>query len=330
VSNKTSYTDAGYGALLLFFVVFLIFSFTEPVVVSAAPPDSGTVVGDTVTDPVSGTDSVVTALLQDGAAQTYGVTTGSDRRIFTTTSVNDIFPDESGDWTVTVVNSNAFGYVDQISMERQVMDPDSTEDPPGTITESQTLDVAVDFDASVPGDAAGAPGTPESSLDPPPTVSGDHNYIHDVRRGASGDDGDDGYGVRVCIPYTDICADVAYPGTDGEDGHKGSDKYLNVPYSHDAIKTSSNHLAGIELARIGGNGGRGGDFYGNIKGRAGGDAGAGGNVTLDADVQISTLGKGGHGIFVHSRAGRAGDGGTGYIWSAGGSGGRSGGTSRRG
>jgi len=323
VSNKTSYADGGYGAPLFFFVVFLLFSFTEPVVVSAAPPDSGTVVGDIVTDPVTGTDSVVTALLQGDAAQTYGVTTESDRRIYTTTSVNDIFPDENGEWTVTAVNSNAFGYVDQISMERQITDPDSTDDPPGTITESQTLDVAADFDASVPGDAVGAPGTPESSLDPPATASGDHNYIHDVVRAASGDDGDDGYGVRVCIPWTDICTDIAHHGTDGENGHRGSDKYLNVPYSHGAIETVSRHLAGIELARIGGNGGKGGDFYGNIEGRAGGDAGAGGNVTLDADVQISTSGKGGHGIFVHSRAGRAGDGGTGYIWSTGGSGGRS-------
>ena len=316
-------------------VIFFLFHISMPPLVYADPPTINTVVGDVVTDPLTNEDATVTGLIQDANGTTYAVTTDANRRIYTSTSVDDTFPgDADGDWSITDTTTNAWGYVDTITMERQVPDPD---DPNSTITQTQTFDVAVDFDTSNPVDAngnpidpAGSPGTDENTVtDPPATATGDYGDIYLIRQGSSGADGRDGYGVRVCVPHTDICTTVSYSPKPGKNGSIPSSLVITVPSSsyhladHNPIETVSRKLAGITALGIGGNGGQGGDAYGNIPAEHGGRAGNGGRVTVTTETTISTTGYRGHGVFAQSRAGEAGDGGDGWIWSQGGSGGGS-------
>ena len=97
-----------------------------PPLVYADPPTVNTAVGDVVTDPLTNEDASVTGLIQDANGNTYAVTTDDNRRIYTSTSVDDTFPgDADGDWSITDTTTNAWGYVDTITMERQVPDPSS-------------------------------------------------------------------------------------------------------------------------------------------------------------------------------------------------------------
>ncbi|SEA61578.1 hypothetical protein SAMN05660420_02623 [Desulfuromusa kysingii] len=295
----------------------------------ADPPTPDSQVGDTVTDPDTGEDVIVTGLLQD-AYSTYGVTTDTERRIYTTIEVDDIFPgDGDHNWTVTATTSDAIsGYVTEISMQRQELDDDGnpvTDDDENPVYEEQTLTVAVDYDVSNPVDEngdpidpSGSPGEAEFDIEPPPPATGDSdNIIYKVRKGSSGDDGRDGYGVQTCIPSTDICTTIAYSPHPGEDGSTGPKRTVDAPQSYGLITTVGDR-PGITAISIGGDGGDGGDAYGNINAEHGGDAGDGGKVTVTMDTEVNTSGGEGHGIFAQSRAGVAGDGGSGYIWSYGG------------
>jgi hypothetical protein len=94
-----------------------------------------------------------------------------------------------------------------------------------------------------------------------------------------------------------------------------------VALSHGAISTTANNQNGITLGSIGGNGGRGGNSFGNIPGYAGGAAGSGGVISLVNAPTVTTSGGRSHAIFVYSRSGVAGQGGTGYIFAGGGAGG---------
>ncbi len=318
------------GIILLLFVTFfpITLQLFNPSFVYAAPPTSDSVVGDIVTDPETGADVTVTALLQGTNGYVYAVTTTNDRRIYTTTTVGDIFPDSSGDWTVSTVTTNSLGYVDGFTRTRTVV----TDPGPPEVTEDQTetLTVATDYDTSNPVDEngnpinpAGSPGSGEGTVTTPPaTATGDINVVYEKKTGASGGDGRDGYGIRVCIPIIG-CATVAYSPRPGEAGETPSSLVVDVPNSHGAIESVTSGLSGITALSVGGDGGQGGDAYGNIDAEHGGAAGDGGTVRVTADTSVSTTGNRAKGIFAQSRAGTAGDGGSGYIWSSGGSGGRS-------
>src|SRR5207253_1947160 len=81
---------------------------------------------------------------------------------------------------------------------------------------------------------------------------------------------------------------------------------------------------------VGGNGGQGGDQFGNFPGAIGGASGHGGTVTVDSSVIISTTGEPdvnhvpAYGILAQSRSGTGGTGGGGYIIGSGGVGGLAG------
>ena len=306
------FLNAALVIIFLFLTVLPVWK--KPVY--AETPTPNTQVGDIVTDPGTGEDSEVILLVKDDSGTTtIGVVTQADRRILTMTDVGDTYPasDENGDWTITSTTSNALGYVDQVTMERSYSDPD---DPNNTIHETQILSVAEDVDTTIPPDKQGTQGTPESTINPPPPASGDSNYIYVMRKGACGGDGSDGFGIQICL--FGWCVTLGKPAQDGKDGSTGPFVTINAPPSHGSIQTASSELSGITGVSIGGDGGQGGDFYGNKEAGHGGAAGNGGSVTITSDTTISTSGEKGHGIFGQSKAGRAGDGGAGYIWGQGG------------
>jgi len=299
------------GILSLF--IILVFAYCKDVFADVPTPD--TQVEDIVTDPGTGLDAKVISLIQDDDGFTIGVVTDADRKIITTTNLGDVFPatDENGDWTVTATTTNSLGYVDQITIERTYPDP---EDNTNTIHETKTLTVAEDFDSSIPPDKQGEPGVSERTIYPPSVPTDNSNYIYVMKKGACGAGGSDGFGIRVCI--FGWCVTLGVNPNPGQDGSPGPDVTINAPSSHGTIETVSGGLAGITGVSIGGDGGQGGDSYGNIDAAPGGAAGDGGAVTIGSDTIISTSGEKGHGIFAQSQAGKAGDGGTGYIWSSGG------------
>ncbi len=301
--------------IMVFCLLVVLFSFLGKFVFADTPtPD--TEKGDVVTDPGTGEDSKVELLIKDETGTiTIGVVTEADRRILTMTNVGDTYPanDGNGDWTVTSTTSNALGYVDQITIERDYPDPD---DPSKTVHESKILSVAVDIDTTIPPDKQGTQGTPESTINPPAPASGDSNYIYIKKKGACGGDGSDGFGIQICL--FGWCVTLGKSAQDGKDGSTGPSVTIDAPSSHGTIQTATGELAGITGVSIGGDGGQGGDFYGNKEAGHGGAAGHGGGVTITSDTTISTGGQKSHGIFGQSQAGRAGDGGAGYIWGQGG------------
>ncbi|MBW8882535.1 MAG: hypothetical protein JF615_14275, partial [Asticcacaulis sp.] len=142
--------------------------------------------------------------------------------------------------------------------------------------------------------------------------------------GDDGAGGKDGGGVEICFGLLG-CIDIAYHPTSGDAGAPGPDFIETVdaakiaPDNH--LFTKSNKTPGISLTSFGGNGGKGGDAYGNIDAAPGGAAGVGGTIWLKNEVDITTTGDESHGIYVKSNAGKGGKGGTGYIASTGGGGG---------
>jgi len=306
----------------VFLVIFGLFvSLVLTVTVTfAEPPTSTTAVGDTVTDPDSSSDVVVTGVLTRDDDSVFAVTTDSGLFIYTTTTAGDTLPATEGDsWTVDSVTTNADGYVDSFVKSRLENDPDSTDDPPAQITVTETVDVAFPYQAYDDDgnliDPSGNPEEPEGNIAPPATAVGDIHNVPLSHRGSNGGDGDDGYGVCCCGGC------ISYDPEPGGNGGTPGAVSVTVPSSSHpgTISTVSNNLPGIFVVNRGGNGGQGGDAYGNIPAAAGGRAGAGGAITITANTDISTSGDKGHGIFAKSTAGKAGDGGTGYIYSSGGS-----------
>jgi len=152
-----------------------------------------------------------------------------------------------------------------------------------------------------------APSAPAGGSITIPVGAGDSNYFQDIRRGDGGGGGRDG---ALFVS--------ARSGGSGDPGPNFSTSVNNR-----TITTTSNNLPGVIAASIGGNGGNGGDGYLGASGASGGRGGAGGNVTLTvgSNVTISTNGDNAHGVVVQSRSGIGGRGGSGYLFSSGGSGG---------
>jgi len=290
----------------------------------AAPPTSSTAVGDTVTDPDSGVDVVVTGVITRDDDSVVAVTTDSGLFIFTSTNVGDTLPDddpddvEAGIWTVESVTTNGYdNAVDSFVKSRLEVDQDSTADPKENITVYETVDVAFLYEAYdddgnpiVPG----SPEEPEGDIDPPSPAAGNVRNVYSSHRGSNGADGDDGYGVCCCGGC------LSYDPEPGGNGGTPGAVTVTVPSATypGNISTTSPNLPGIFVVNRGGNGGQGGDAYGNIDAAHGGTAGAGGQITVTANTTIATSGYKSHGIFAKSTAGKAGDGGDGFIWSSGG------------
>jgi hypothetical protein len=154
-------------------------------------------------------------------------------------------------------------------------------------------------------------------------LAGNQNRLAPRKEGKWGDNGDDGWGVEICIIS---CWTIGESADDGEPGEAGADNTVDVTTNNNgpndgAIISVTDEGPGIWATSRGGNGGEGGDAWGALPAGAGGAAGAGGNVTVTSNVNITTTGERSYGIWAQSQAGFGGDGGNGYIFSSSGNGG---------
>ena len=141
--------------------------------------------------------------------------------------------------------------------------------------------------------------------------------------GSQGSGGSNGYGVHIDLGLLGSIT-IGYDGSDGSPGGNGPTVDVTLvggaggdgPYGNSADNTPA-----VTVASIGGNGGNGGDAYGALGPYNGGAAGAGGTVTLNNSVNLTTGGNNSPGIFALSKGGKGGNGGDGYILSPSGSGG---------
>jgi len=264
-------------------------------------------VGDAVLNPVTGSNEQVVEVIAPAA-----VRTASGNIIFLATTVGDTYTNtKTGkSYEVTAVTKNADNRVISVTVKEV-----------GTsTTQSQAVVTDKSGDIVTGAPPAGSAGAGAGSYSFP-TASGDVNTFADARHGGNGSNGDDGGGLEICIPLIG-CATIGYNPTAGDDGGDGPSFGHTITTANNGdIEVVSDKLPGIVISSVGGDGGQGGDAYGNMDAAHGGKAGAGGNITLDASVDITTDGVESHGIFAQSRSGVGGDGGTGYIFSGGGSGG---------
>ncbi len=265
-------------------------------------------VGDNVTNPVTGVAEKVVEVISSST-----VRTDKGNIILRAATVGDI---------ITVPNSTTTYEVTAVTLTSGRVTSVTAKDKAGNSqTFSSVIDKSADINA-VPtyGPGSGGSGTTTFTVAPQP---GDFNYVNS-NVGASGGDGHDGGGVSICFGALG-CIEIAYNPSAGGDGAAG--QAINDTLTAANLGTQPNYhtntdkLPGILVSSVGGNGGQGGDAYGNIKAAPGGKAGVGGNVTLTNRVDVVTTGVDAYGIFAQSRAGKGGTGGTGYIASTGGGGG---------
>ncbi|WP_411958428.1 hypothetical protein [Paracoccus homiensis] len=258
----------------------------------APDPSDGSAVGDTVTNPVTGLETKVSALLVDPA----GTPTAGDTAFVQTEDGYTFLVKSAGE---TFYNSDtppvAFT-IDSISGTNAVI---ASADATG-LADFPLRQTTSDFDSSF--NSTGSAGT----LQPPVDVSGP-NGVRQVVYGRNGSNGRDG---ALVVPPSS--------------GGRGDDGPLQQQTLSSDVNATSN--IGWEIGSVGGRGGQGGDSYLSFwSGRDGGDGGAGGRViaTQSASSTIQTSGSTNYGIFAYSRSGRAGNGGSGFAAPGGGTGGHS-------
>ncbi len=269
-----------------------------------ASPAAAVEVGDSVTNPATGALETVVAILGDGVV----LTNANNSIVLTPPAIGSTFEDGGVTYTVESYITNAHGVV-----EIEV----SSGAPPVLSTISMVTDQTAAIE-DLPDGVDGDPGEPGGSV--PVTIPTGNKVIVDKRVGSKGSGGKNGYGVKVCIPLIG-CATVGYSGTKGSNGGDGPAIDRTVTAADGDMTSVSDNLPGITVSSRGGDGGKGGNSYGSLPGLQGGAAGDGGAVKLTTSVDIATSGVMSHGIFAQSRGGAGGTGGSGYIFSGGGSGG---------
>ncbi|WP_170430281.1 hypothetical protein [Ruegeria arenilitoris] len=259
---------------------------------SLAAPTSDSKVGDTVTNPVTGQDTTVSALIVDPASTPTAGTTAfvetADGYVFLVKGAGD-----------TIYNSDnpplAFNIVSITGTTAQLSNSGAS----GTASLSTQMTVS-QYDSNF--NSSGTAGT----VTPPEDVSGP-NGVNQVVYGQNGSNGRDGA--------------LVVPPSSGGGGKSGPTQTKSL--STDVNATSN---IGWQVGSVGGNGGQGGDSYLSFwSGRDGGDGGKGGTVTATQTTTstIQTSGDGNDGIFAFSRSGKAGNGGSGFAAPGGGTGGHS-------
>ncbi|WP_339860433.1 autotransporter outer membrane beta-barrel domain-containing protein [Paremcibacter congregatus] len=285
---------------------------------AAATP--GTIVDDIVTHPVSGAEVKVIDLVLDKNGTVTYVVVETGELLMTQTTIGDQLystdPLDTDVYEIVSITVNAdTGLVESVDVN---LTTDIGADPAVPPT---TRTVVVDESGAyntVPDGVEGAPG--DDVFTPPTTNSG---AIKEISVGKGGKGGSNAYGVRICAPswLGGGCINIAKTGSAGTDGANGPTVNRTVSAGHGSISTVSNDKAGIEVSSYGGNGGSGGDSYGNIPAYRGGDGGNGGNVTLNNKVDVTTSGNHSNGITSVSRSGKGGEGGSGFIFAPSGDGG---------
>ncbi|WP_147422702.1 autotransporter outer membrane beta-barrel domain-containing protein [Maricaulis maris] len=268
-------------------------------------------VGDTVTNPITGGTETVQAVLGDNVVMTDAfnviiVATAVGETIVDPTATADT-PGSAATYTITSINIDPFAAIVSYTAE----DGDGN-----SFTFSSVTSRSGDITTASSG-VTGSPGSPATTVNPA-IPAGNINVFSDRQTGSNGADGDNAWGARICIIK---CFTIGENGDPGEDGGPGPDVIHTLTTSgFGDIESITDNLPGISVVSIGGDGGDGGDSVGfGFQGYEGGASGAGGVVQLTSHVDVSTSGEAGHGIFALSRAGSGGDGGSGFIWSDGGS-----------
>lgn len=264
--------------------------------------------GAVVVDPETQQQSRVVQLFKDENGLTFAALTDDNSLFFTSASASQ--PEGVGDWkNVSADYDDTTHILRSLTFERTVTLQNGTE--PTTFVEKRVVNINLQgpIDGNVPGLPPG--------VNPP---AGNENYVYSVASGQRGKSGGDGFGVRICFFR---CATIGTSGKDGQPGNNGPDNIYVMEQNSPSITTTMENLAGIRVVSAGGDGGKGGNTYGALPGRAGGIGGNGGFVSVDTnpETRITTSGTGASGIFAQSRSGTGGPGGTGYILSSGGSGG---------
>ncbi|ATQ43306.1 hypothetical protein CSW64_13200 [Caulobacter mirabilis] len=279
----------------------------------AAPQLAAAAVGDSVLNPVTNNNETVVEQISPVL-----VRTNQGNFILLAQTVGQTFTDSTTDpanpvnYEITAVTKDSDNQVVSVTVKNLSTNATSSQ---AVVT---NLSGAING-APTPG-APGGAGSGAGSFTFTP-AAGDLNNYANAQHGNNGGDGSDGGGVRICA--FGGCVTIGKNPSAGGAGATGPAIGVNLnPGNWGDIQTVSNNLPGVIVSSVGGNGGQGGDGYGvDIKGAAGGAGGAGGPVTVTTSVKIVTGGDNAAGVFAQSRAGKGGDGGTGYIASGGGSGG---------
>ncbi|MBC2886317.1 autotransporter outer membrane beta-barrel domain-containing protein [Ochrobactrum sp. CM-21-5] len=255
-------------------------------------PSKTSSIGQTVTNPVTGATTTVSALRIDPAG--------------TATAGNTAFVETADGYTFLVKTAGEVFYNNDTPPVAFTVT--SVSDGTAIVTSAEATDSATfslgqstaAFNANF--NSSGSEGV----LTPPINVSGPSG-INQVNYGKNGNDGRAGA--------------LFVPPSSGGDGATG---LTNTQTLSSNVNATSN--IGWKIGSVGGNGGKGGNSYASFwSGRDGGDGGAGGNVnaTQSSSSTIKTTGDANHGIFAYSRSGKAGDGGDGFAAPGGGTGGHS-------
>ncbi len=274
--------------------------------IALALPAAAAVVGDTVTNPSSGTTGVVVKAGTDYVVtDNYlliltGLTGLKQQDVTNGTQVSVPDPSDADKRvTATVIGVTINGTTNQATSVK-VKD-----------SHGNTFDVVTFVDKSGGVAAPSTPGGGAGTVSLP-IASGDKNVVQDVRVEAGGSNGRNGGGFKVFGVVIGVSAQDGGPGTDGDSFTH------NVPAVPGPIEVVSDNLPGIEIGSVGGAGGRGGDavFSFGIDGGAGGKAGRGGDVTVTNYANVTTgtangaTGVNAYGMHVFSRSGAGGVAGT--------------------
>jgi hypothetical protein len=303
----------------------------------------GVAVGDTVINPVTGVGLTVLEVFPNGVLATGNIF------ILTSTAAGSVFPDPANPAVNVTVASN-------------VLNPGTGLPVTVVFTDGRLYNVVQSLTTAPGGGPGGVVTTP-----PFPPASGDSNYIYVYRTADGGSGGSDGalfvpassggagdtgetISLTVAASHGNITTVSAnLPGilyvSQGGEGGDGGDGYLGASGARGgrggaggtvditsrvgSIATSGAASHGIVVQSRAGQGGEGGSGFVFSAGGEGGEGSSGGFARIISYTDITTTGRGAHGIFAQSLGSGAGSGGGSYgLFGAGGAGnaGGSGGT----
>lgn len=265
-----------------------------PTAYAEAPPlpSKTSLVGQTVTNPITGSSTTVSVLRVDPAG--------------TPTAGNTAFVQTADGYTFLVKTAGEVFYNSDAPPVAFVVTSVDGDKAVVTGTQATGSEKFALVQSTVAfNDSFNSSGS-EGILTPPVDVSGP-NGVKQVVYGQNGSNG------RVGALFV--------PPSSGGNGSGGP---TNTQTLSGNVNATSN--IGWEIGSVGGSGGKGGNSYASFwSGRDGGDGGLGGNViaTQATSSIIKTTDDANHGIFTYSRSGEAGDGGGGFAAPGGGTGGHS-------
>jgi uncharacterized protein YhjY with autotransporter beta-barrel domain len=282
---------------LLHKTCFVLLLLAVPAALWAADPapSKTSKVGDSVTNPVTGLSTKVTAVVVDPAGTPTAGTTAfvqtlDGYSILVKALTEKIYNNDSPPLGFTILSQDT-------TAKTVTLDADPVGGPTATLAYQGTT-------ANFQAQFGVAPAGP--TVTAPISVAG-AGGVRVVLTGTGGSNGQPG---ALFVP----------PGSGGNGAVGPAASYTS------SFNISTINQIGIEVGSVGGSGGNGGSSYLSFwSGRDGGNGGAGGPVTVvnSTGIQVATTGANAFGIFGYSRSGQAGSGGTGFAAPGGGTGGHS-------